>query len=365
MRVFLCLVTFLLLSANVGHSSMTHIDAMGRAITLPNTIERLICSGPGCLRLITYLQATDLVVAVDDMETRRSKFDARPYILAHPELKKLPTFGKFRGHDSPELIVSLAPAPQVIFKTYAGIMGYDPVELQDKTGIPVVALNYGNLANKRPDFYASLRLLGQILGREKRAEAVIKFFEESIADLQTRSQKHPGQAPSVFLGGVAFKGPHGCQATEPTYPPFMFLGANNLAAQPGFTGPQLHHTEVSKEQIVSWDPSILFLDLATMQMGPEVNGLFELRHDPAYQTLRAIRQGEVYGVLPYNWYSINYGSILANSYYLGTILQPQGFADIDPGQQAEAIYSFLVGKPVFGQMNTLFKGMAYQRLVVQ
>lgn len=359
---FILFLGLFILSPNPAHSATTVTDAMGRSVTLPDNIERLICSGPGCLRLVTYLQATDMVVGVDDMESRRTRFDARPYGLAHPEFKKLPTFGEFRGHDNPELIVSLDPAPQVIFKTYAGIMGYDPVELQKKTGIPVVALHYGDFSSKRPALYNSLRLLGKILDREARAEAVITFFEDTITDLQTRSSAPQTEKPSVFLGGVAFKGPHGLQATEPAYPPFSFLGARNLAAK---AGKELKHTEISKEQIVAWDPELLFLDLATMQMGEGAGGLHELRHDPAYQALTAVAQGKVYGVLPYNWYTINYGSILANAYYIGIILHPDAFADINPAAKADAIYTFLVGKAVFGQMNDSFRGLVYQQIAVR
>jgi iron complex transport system substrate-binding protein len=33
------------------------IDAARREVKLPDRIERVICSGAGCLRLLTYLQA--------------------------------------------------------------------------------------------------------------------------------------------------------------------------------------------------------------------------------------------------------------------------------------------------------------------
>lgn len=359
--LFMFFIVFTLF-INLAHSTTTVTDAMGRTVTLPDPIERLICSGPGCLRLIVYLQATNMVVGVDDMEGRRSRFDARPYALAHPKFKTLPIFGEFRGYDNPELIITLDPAPQVIFKTFAGVMGYDPVELQKRTAIPVVALHHGNLSNKREGFYNSLRLLGKILDREARAEMVIAFFEETIIDLKTRSASKQREKPSVFLGGVAFRGPHGFQATEPNYPPFNFLSAMNLAAK---TGTELTHTLVSKEQIVEWDPEYIFLDLATLQMGEGAGGLHELRSDPAYQSLTAVATGKVYSVLPYNWYHINYGSVLANSYFIGTILYPDAFVDIKPAAKADAIYTFLVGKPVFEQMNNLFKGLVFQQIVVR
>jgi iron complex transport system substrate-binding protein len=340
-------------------SARTVVDGMGRSVTVPDRVERVICSGSGCLRLLTFLQAGDLVVAVDDIEAKRNTFDARPYALATPRYKTLPVFGQFRGHDNPELILALSPAPQVIFKTYS-TMGHDPVELQQKTGIPVIVLNYGNLSSLRDQFYQSLQLMGTVLGREQRAEEVISFFDATIADLQRRTATVPAdQRPSVLLGGVAFKGPHGFNSTEPTYPPFQFANARNLAYDEAMTAKELSNTTISKEQIVVWDPDLLFLDLSTLQMGDQAGGLHELQHDPAYHTLTAVREGRVYGVLPYNWYTSNHGSILANAYYIGSVLYPDRFADIDPRRTANDIYTFLVGRPVFDEMNRLFGDLVF------
>ncbi|MEJ2729848.1 MAG: hypothetical protein P8185_15320 [Deltaproteobacteria bacterium] len=54
------------------------------------------------------LRAQNLIVAVDDIEVKRNRFDARPYALANPEFTTHPIFGEFRGFDNPELILSLA-----------------------------------------------------------------------------------------------------------------------------------------------------------------------------------------------------------------------------------------------------------------
>lgn len=355
-------LSFILLAAPV--SARTVVDALDRKVTVPDRIERVICSGSGCLRLLTFLQADELVVAVDDIESRRNTFDARPYALATPRYQTLPIFGQFRGHDNPELILSLSPPPQVIFKTYS-TMGHDPVELQQKTGIPVVVLNYGNLSSLRNQFYQTLQLMGIVLGREQRAEELIDFFDATITDLQQRTATVPAdQRPSVLLGGVAFKGPHGFNSTEPTYPPFQFVNARNLAYDEAMTTKELSNTTIAKEQIVAWDPDILFLDLSTLQMGDQAGGLHELQSDPAYRTLTAVRDGRVYGVLPYNWYTSNHGSILANAYYIGSVLYPERFTDIDPRRTADDIYSFLVGRPVFDEMDRLFGNLAFAQIPV-
>ena len=358
-------VLVLLLAVPVCAGSRAIVDSSQRTLDVPENVERVICSGPGCLRLLTYLQAQSKVVAVDDIESRRKTFDARPYALANPQFRTLPIFGEFRGHDNPELILTLEPQPQVIFKTYGFSKGYDPIELQDKTGIPVVVLDYGDLGEQRPQLYQSLRIMGEIIGKQERAEEVIAFMENQIADLMQRTEDIPEQKrPSVFVGGVAFKGPHGYQSTEPGYPPFSFVNARNLAYNKGITGKKLSHSDVSKEMIVEWNPDNLFLDLSTIQMGDKAGGLYELRNDPAYRTLTAVKEGKVYGLLPYNWYSMNYGSILANAFFIGKQLYPERFPDVDPAAKADEIYTFLVGKPVFTQMNNIFIGLAYKPVPV-
>lgn len=363
-----CRVWIMALAMVVGVASQSAgrdiVDAMGRSVAVPDRVSRVICSGPGALRLLTYLQAQDMAVAVDDMETRRNKFDARPYALANPRFKTLPTFGEFRGHDNPELILTLSPQPQVIFKTFP-TMGHDPVELQEKTEIPVVVLEYGNLGAGREKFFQALRIMAGVIGREDRAEAIISFFEDRIADLKRRAEgSDPTKALSIYIGGVAYRGPRGYQSTEPSYPPFAFVGVRNVADVGGLTGKDLAYADVAKEKIVEWDPDVLLLDLATLQMGEAAGGLRELRTDPAYRSLTAVREAKVYGVLPYNWYTQNYGSILANAYFIGKLVHPDGFRDVDPAATADEIYTFLVDKPVFAAMNELFRNLAFKSLPV-
>ncbi len=79
---------------------VTITDAIGRKVALPLHPERVICSGPGSLRLLTYLQAQKRAVAVDSMEVNKQKIDARPYALANKQFKKYPVFGEFRGEDN-------------------------------------------------------------------------------------------------------------------------------------------------------------------------------------------------------------------------------------------------------------------------
>ena len=64
-------------------------DLAGRQVDIHQVPRRIVCLGPGSLRLIVYLQVTDLLVGVESMEKRFSS--SRPYWIAHPELRRLPT----------------------------------------------------------------------------------------------------------------------------------------------------------------------------------------------------------------------------------------------------------------------------------
>ncbi|MGE4424078.1 MAG: iron ABC transporter substrate-binding protein [Pseudodesulfovibrio sp.] len=339
-------------------------DATGRQVVVPDSVDTVICSGSGCLRLLCYLQAQNKVVAVDTNEGKRKGRQARPYHLANPQFQKMPIFGEFRGFDNPEQILSLEPQPQVILKVWDGL-GHDPVELQEKTGIPVVALSYGDLGPNREQFYQTLRIMGQVVGKPKRAEEVVTFFTNSIEELRHLVQDvAETDRPTVFIGGVAKRGPHGLQSTEPGYPPFDFIKAKNVAYHPGLKGKQLSHADIAKEKIVELDPRYLFLDLTTLHMGENAGGLNELRTDPAYRILSAVQNDQVYGVLPYNWYNANFGSILANAWFIGKTVYPEHFQDVDPTVKADEIYTFLVGRPVFKQMDALFSNQVFRKVPV-
>ena len=359
--IMLMVLMLTLLSAEVdAKKTMTVTDMAGRVLTVPDPVNHVICSGPGALRLLTYLGGQDLIVAVDDIETRRRRFDARPYALANPEFKKYPVFGEFRGFDHPERILALEKQPQVIFKTYA-TLGHDPVELQEKTGIPTMVLEYGNLGNYRKQFSQSLRVMGTVVGKRERAEKVREFFDAAINDLASRTgDVHKSEKKTCFVGGIAYKGPHGFGSTEPSYPPFILVNADNVAYEESMIGRSSRQVTVAKEKLLEWDPEVLFLDLSTLQLEGEASGYWEILNDPALKALSAVREKKVYGVLPYNWYTINYGSIMANAYFIGSILYPERFQDVDPVAKAEEIYQYLVGKPVFKELNTHFKNMAFK-----
>ena len=351
-------------SAVVQDGQTTSItDGFGRTVTVPSPPESVVCSGSGGLRYLVYLQGQDLVIGVDSIEKEEQAMEGRPYALAYgSQFKDLPLIGEFRGKDDPEKILGIGP--QVIFKTGStgtayGTSAGDADKLEAKTGIPVVAFPYGSLRNdaEKAEMYGGLRTMGQTLGKQDRAEEVIAYIEATIADLEHRTGDIPeAEQKAVYVGGISYAGAHGIISTEPAYPPFLWVHAKNVAAGLGTA-----HADVAKEALVDWDPEYIFIDVGTIQMDSD-GAIGELKTDPALQGLSAAKEGRVYGVLPYNFYSTNYETVLADAYFVGKTLYPDRFADIDPVEKADEIYTFFVGKPVFEDHNSQYRNLGFAEI---
>jgi iron complex transport system substrate-binding protein len=350
--------------SRIDNSSLIEIeDLLKRKVKIPGKISAIICSGPGCLRYAVYLKALEKVVAVDDIEKKETRINIRPYSLANPGISSLPLFGEFRGRDNPELILSLKKQPQIIFKTYPE-SGYDPRELQEKTNIPVIALDYGNLTYKRAAAYNTLRLMGKVLNQEESAARCIEYFDSLIEDLKKRTDYYKNNFENAkvtcFAGGVAMRGTQGFLSTDPGYASFELVSAFNIAADPKKEKNPARHMIISKEALIKADPDYIFIDLYSSLLPGDANIFEQLKKDPSYALLSAFKNKKMFNLIPYNSYTTNFGSVLANSYFIGKILYPQAFDDIDPVKRADEIFSFLVGAPVFQKMNNLFDNKIFK-----
>jgi len=352
-------------SAPITAATLALKDGFGREVTVLSPVQSVVCSGSGGLRYLVYLQGQNLVIGVDDIEKKDQAIEGRPYALVYGnQFKPLPLIGEYRGKDDPEKIIGIGP--QVIFKTGSTGTAYatsaaDAEKLQEKTGIAVVAFPYGSLRDEKEkaEMYAGLRVMGKAIGNQDRAEEVIAYIEATMEDLENRTGDIQSDGQKIaYVGGVSSAGAHGIISTEPAYPPFLWVHAKNAAAGMGMA-----HADIAKEALVDWDPEFLFIDVGTIQMDNE-GAIGELKNDPALQGLTAVKEGKVYGVLPYNFYNTNYETVLANAYFVGKILYPDRFADIDPEQKADEIYTFFVGKPVFSELNSQYNNLGFSQIPV-
>ncbi|HJK66630.1 MAG TPA: ABC transporter substrate-binding protein, partial [Methanocorpusculum sp.] len=234
-------------------------------------------------------------------------------------------------------------------------------EITAKTGIPVVMFYTGDYVTKGDEIRKTLRMLGTILHEEERAEEIIAYFASIEEDIKTRvANVSETDKPTVYVCGISYNGAHGADGTDPTYLPFTLLGAENVAAGIGDIS-QTGYAKVAKEQILAWDPDIIFVDLGTLTAA-EGGALVELWNDPAYQKLSAVKNGNVYTVNPHTSMNVNHETSLANAYYVGKVLYPEQFADIDQAEKADEIYEFVVGAPVFDLLNANVNNLSYQKV---
>jgi iron complex transport system substrate-binding protein len=150
------------------------------------------------------------------------------------------------------------------------------------------------------------------------------------------------------VGGIGFKGTHGIESTQGGFPPLDAIRAVNVADETGRKGSMM----VEKEKILAWDPDIVFIDGGGLPLVKEDYG-----KDPGfYRSLRAVSEGRVFMYLPYNYYTTNVDTAVADAYFMGKVIFPEAFEDVDPVAKADEIYRFLLGKDLYDQMARDFGG---------
>ena len=141
---------------------------------------------------------------------------------------------------------------------------------------------------------------------------------------------------------------HGIESTQGDYPPFKSINAKNVVDETGQKGSVM----IDKEKLLAWDPDVIFIDEGGYSLVKQ-----DYQKDPKfYQSLKAVKAGHVYGLLPYNNYTTNIDTAIADSYYAGKVLYPEQFKDIDPAKKADEIYKFFYGKTLYDKMLELYGG---------
>ena len=342
--ILICLSLFCVTLTCGAGQTIDVTDMAGRHVKAPFNPERIICLGPGTLRLIVYLQAESRVAGVEDMEKMNP--GGRPYWIAHPELHNLPRCGPGGPAGTgkkPDLETVLSLSPDLIFTTYMEDTMAD--DIQKTIGIPVIVLSYGEYATFDEAIYRSLSLAGRIMDKEKRAGSVIEYIESLRKDMHDRTRDIPDDAkPAVYVGGIGYRGSYGIESSEQSYIPFKWLNADNIAERVRASSGS--HVFMNKEMLLKFNPEVIFIDGGGMTL---VKDDFNKKPE-YYNALLAFLEQNVYTLLPFNWYATNVGTALADAYAIGKILYPEQFKDMDPENKAGEIYKFLLGTNVYKEM---------------
>ncbi len=327
---------------------LTLIDMIDRTVTVPRPIERVVSGPPDPTRLIVALGEGNKLVGINSYGSTCLCYNSpevAPICAAEVcggKLFELPVVGWCVSIDNAELTLSLEP--DVIFAYGASSTYSDAANtLQEQTGIPVVCVKSGG--HKFEELYEAAELLGIILTKEDEAQEIVTFVQEKIDEVGEVTSEIPddekptvyfasrGVEPSAYFGGVT--------TTTNFYEPLDIAGGINVAKDCG-TSPGAA-VDVSKEQIIAWNPDIIIVAHSFDTPLDEVNDVEVILSDPDLQTLDAVKNHRVY----FSMYPYCCGTPqdrnLANMMYLAKLFHPEEFEDLDVEEEGNEIYEKFLG----------------------
>jgi iron complex transport system substrate-binding protein len=284
-------------------------DAAGRRVRVPARVERIYAAGPPA-SILVFAVAPDKLLGW----TSAWRETERPFIA--PKYADLPTLGRLTGRgNTANVEVVLAARPDVILDygavrdTYASLAE----RVQEQTGVPYLLLDgeFDRMAE-------AIGLVGSIANEDGRAEALARYAQATVSDIDRRVAKIPAaERPRVYYG----RGPQGLNtglAGSINVESIERLGAVNVAAELGRGG----LVQVSIEQVLRWNPDVV------LTIDPNFYAL--ARSHPLWRELPAIKAGRIYlapGV-PFGWIdfppSVNR---LIGLRWLARILYPRAFPE--------------------------------------
>jgi len=305
-------------------------DILGREVEIPAEINTIAAINSAA-RLLTYAGATDKLVGVTDLDKQGQP--GMPYAYVNKEkFANLASTGSGGSGDTTYVEELVTLAPDLIFAFTSDAAALDDISRQ--TGIPVVGLYATDMFAQ--DFFDSLTLIGSIMGTEQHAAKVLAAIKGWQKDLHDRTKDIPDEdKPTVYMGAMGYRGPHGFEGSCGQYPPFVAVNAKNVVDETGVSG----FVQIDLEKITIWDPDIIFLNPSNMYLVNEnysINAAF-------YDNLTAVKEGRLYSQVSYNYNATNMEIAIADAYYAGCIIYPEAFADIDFNTKAEEIFKTMLG----------------------
>ena len=312
----------------------------------------MVCIGAGALRMYSYIGDTALLCGVEDIDNttladRPKMFDgvARPYVLAYGDVfAALPSCGVGGPNaQAAEAEKILSCQPDIIISEYEDVEKADA--LQQQVGVPVITLRAGVDGVFAEAFPGSLRLLGQLFGREDRAEELISFIESETAELTRRTADvAEADKPGVYVCGLGNWGTTNHLMTAQSYATFRVANIRNVVNDLATDG--IQPIEAEKFAALGGSMDIMLIDAAAVK---NIAPLYQ--EDPTLlDTCKAWQTGQVYLEMAYNAYYTNYEIALANTWFAAKCVYPDLFADVDMTAKTNEITKAFLGQELAAQI---------------
>ncbi len=303
----------------------TIVDNLGRTVTLPAHLERVLSLQPEITRIIVALGAAGRLVGIDHF----LRVEDPLFRIISPGSDGLPLVSMADYNVNMELVLRLAPGA-----IFGGPEDKSVVEaLQSKTGIPTIALSSQGRFDR---LLEEISLLGTILGRSERAAELVAYFRAEIEVIRRTVRASSEPRPRVYL---AFWGSP--TRTPVHYEPVDAAGGTNVAENllPSFLGTLI--ANVNFERLLAWNPDVIL-----------VHGNYPVRRrdvttaqflsDGRLSTVPAVRDGRVHYTFGFwNWWDP--AEVLVETAYLARLFHPRLFQAADWKIRADAIFKKFYG----------------------
>ena len=251
-------------------------DAAGRAVTIPEKVERIFPAGPPAA-IVLYTLAPELLLG-----WTRSPEPGQCAFLGPGACDK-PEVGRLTGRGNTtnlEVLLNLKPDLVLDVGTINDTYVLLATRVQEQSGIP-----YGLLDGRFDAVVPLYRKLGELTHRPDQAEALARYADETIRiDAVSEAQR-----PRVYYG----RGPNGLETGlggSINVETIEFLGAHNVAAER-----RGGLATVSVEQVLAWNPEVII----TIEPAFATT----VRTDPVWAPIKAVQTARIYlsPRLPFGW----------------------------------------------------------------
>ncbi len=328
-------------------------DLIGREVTVvPGSYKRVVCIGAGALRMYCYVGDTALLCGVEDidnaaLEERPKMFDgvARPYVIAYGDVfSELPSCGVGGPNaQTAEAEKILACSPDIVISEYEDVEKEDA--LQEQLGVPVITLKAGPGGVFDEAFVQSMTLLGNIFGRQEKANALISFVASEREEIAARTSGiADADKPGVYICGLGNWGTTNHLMTAQNYTSFDVANVKNVVS--GLEAPGIQAIEEEKFVALGEKMDIMIMDAAAIK---NIKPLYEA-DSTMFDSCKAWQEGDVYLQMAYNAYYTNYETALINTWFIAKTVYPDLFADIDMTEKTNEITSAFLGQDLAEQM---------------
>lgn len=348
---------------NDNANGKTVTDLLGREVTVPEKINRVVCIGAGSLRLYTYVGDLSKLVGVEDVDKDGTGvgggLSIRPYKMVNKDLfNSLPSCGKGGPQGSPEAEKILSLNPDIVFSLYTSDKAAMD-DLQQKIGKPVVVLSYGKTEAFDENVKKSIALLGDILNRKERANELLSFISDTETYLSSIGEGiDKNNKATVYLGCQSNYGTHGIESSSANYSIFDVSKIRNVLDEyVGKNGETFkgYQKSVDWEILVEMNPDRIILDAGGLE-----HLKTQLKEKPEiFNNLSAFQNGEIYLQMPYNAYYTNLETAYADAYFDAWVQ----YHDIAPEklnfnyvEKAREIYTLFLGKDCYDDVANLMYG---------